>query len=75
MIILLYFSYYEVNYISELIEPKQQIKDCKGNQDLIKQIKNRASQMKELLQKNAKYFQKLPSNLKIQLNKESRPQI
>ncbi len=75
LIILLYFENYQVDYISELIEPKQQIKDAKGKQDVIEKIKIRANQMKILLQNNAKYFPKLPSNLNVQLNKENKPQI
>ena len=73
LIILLYFSYYEVEYISELLFPEKYLKV--SDQDLIKKMNIRANQMKELLTQYSNYFPKLPSNLNILSNKENIPKI
>ena len=65
---LLYFYYYDINYILELINPdKNKIKDS----ETLKKINARANQMKNLIKTNLKYFPNLPGTIIGIVNKEN----
>ena len=69
LFVLMFFYNYEIEYISELINPENQIKIA--NNELALKIKSRANKMKELLKANLKYFPNLPSNITLILTKEN----
>ena len=70
LIVLLYFYHYEKDYMKELILPQEQILNCKGKQDLIGKIKNRAIQMKDLLKEHLDYCPNLPPEISNLFNKD-----